>query len=232
MPALEKPAPLASETCIPLPLVPRMEEIFRCLGYARRAAPPAAIARAIERIVAEALPLLQPRGTYSLYALEAQTARSLSLGGLVLEGNIGEFLHGAARVAVFVATAGAEITRQAEVRCGAGDAFAGWALDAVGSWAAESAAEALRERLDRHLSAGEGLTLPYSPGYCGMDLAEQRKLFRLTRADTVGVSLLPSLLMEPIKSVSGIIGLGPRAAVATDLTPCDRCPLIGCHMRR
>jgi len=209
-----------------------MDEIYRCLGYARRAAPSAAVARAIEGIVAQALPLLQPRGTFSLYALAGQTAHSLSLGGQTLKGHIGEFLHGARRVAVFVATAGGEITRQAEIRCRGGDAFAGWALDAVGSWAAEAAAGALRSHLGHHLAAGEGFTLPYSPGYCGMDLAEQRKLFRLIDAEAVGVALQPSLLMEPIKSVSGIIGLGPRADVATDLTPCDRCPLVGCHMRR
>jgi cobalamin-dependent methionine synthase I len=65
-----------------------------------------------------------------------------------------------------------------------------------------------------------------------MDLAEQRKLFQLARAESAGISLLPSLLMEPLKSVSGIVGLGPRSAVGTTLTPCDRCPLIGCHMRR
>jgi len=231
-PAAPPPAPLASETCEPLPLTPRREDIHRCLGYAHRAAPPADVAAAIDRIVAEALPHLQPRGTYSLYALTGQTEHSLSIGGVILQGNIGEFLHGAARVAVFAATAGGAITRLADERCRAGDTFAGWVLDAIGSWAAEAAAEALLTRLDPHLLPDEGRTLPYSPGYCGMELAEQRNLFRLMRADTVGVALLPSLLMDPLKSVSGIVGLGPRALVSTVLTPCDRCPLIGCHMRR
>ncbi|HTX66090.1 MAG TPA: vitamin B12 dependent-methionine synthase activation domain-containing protein [Opitutaceae bacterium] len=231
-PAAPPPAPLTSETCDPLPLTPRREDIYRCLGYARRAAPPADVAREIDRVVAEALPHLQPRGTYSLYPLDGPTEHSLAIGGLVLEGNIGEFLHGATRVAVFVATAGGAITRRADERCRAGDAFAGWVLDAIGSWAAEAAAEALLARLDPHLQPDEGRTLPYSPGYCGMELAEQRKLFRLMRADAAGVALLPSLLMEPLKSVSGLVGLGPRALVRTDLTPCDRCPLVGCHMRR
>jgi hypothetical protein len=224
--------PLASETCASLPLTPQREDIFRCLGYSRRAPPPADIVRAIEQVVAEALPQLRPRGTYSLYPLTAQTAHSLTLGGLVIRGDIGEFLHGADRVAVFLVTAGSEITRLSEARCRAGDAFSGWALDAVGSWAAEAAADALLARLQPHLRADEGLTLRYSPGYCGMDLAEQRKLFQLARAESAGISLLPSLLMEPLKSVSGIVGLGPRSAVGTTLTPCDRCPLIGCHMRR
>jgi Vitamin B12 dependent methionine synthase, activation domain len=232
VPAPGSLAPLASEICDPLPLVPRREEIHRCLGYARRSAPSAAIARAIDGVVSEAEPHLQPRGTYSLYPLAARSAHSLTFGGLVLEGEVGGFLGGADRIAVFFATAGAEISRLAAARCGAGDAFAGWALDAVGSWAAEAAADALLARLGTHLRPGEALTPRYSPGYCGLALTEQRKLFRLARADTVGVSLLPALLMEPLKSVSGIVGLGPQTAVGTTLTPCDRCPLIGCHMRR
>jgi hypothetical protein len=233
-----KPAPggnhglLASATWPQLPITPRREDIFRCLGYPRQATPPAHMVRAIEEIVAAVLPQVRPRGTYSLYTLTAQTAHSLTIGGAVLKGNIGEFLHGADRIAVFLVTVGSEITRLSEARCRAGDAFAGWALDAVGSWAAEAAADALMANLNPHLRADEGLTLRYSPGYCGMDLAEQRKLFRLAQAESIGISLLPSLLMEPLKSISGIVGLGPRSAVGVTLSPCDRCPLVGCHMRR
>ena len=233
-----RPAPggdhglLASATWPQLSITPRREDIFRCLGYPRQTTPPAHLVRSIEEIVAAVLPQLRPRGTYSLYNLTAQTAHSLTIGGVVLKGNIGEFLHGADRIAVFLVTVGSEITRLSEARCRDGDAFAGWALDAVGSWAAEAAADALLANLNPHLGADEGLTLRYSPGYCGMSLAEQRKIFRLAQAEPIGISLLPSLLMEPLKSISGIVGLGPRSAVGTTLSPCDRCPLIGCHMRR
>jgi len=72
----------------------------------------------------------------------------------------------------------------------------------------------------------------YSPGYCGMDLGEQRNLFQLASAEAVGIVLGASLLMEPLKSISGIVGLGPKAEVGIHLSPCERCPLVGCHMRR
>jgi cobalamin-dependent methionine synthase I len=110
--------------------------------------------------------------------------------------------------------------------------LAGLALDAIGSWAAETAAEALMRHLTVHLDPNESFTLRYSPGYCGMDLAQQRTLFQLAPAGAAGISLLPSLLMHPLKSISGIVGLGPRDAVGVHLSPCERCPQVGCHMRR
>jgi len=136
------------------------------------------------------------------------------------------------RVAAFVVTVGEEISKHAtRVRLG-GDAFAAWAIDAFGSWAAEAAADALMERVHRHLRNEEALTLRYSPGYCGMEMSQQRQLFRLVNARSVGVKLLPSLLMQPLKSISGLVGLGPKEAISSYRSPCDRCPQVGCHMRR
>jgi hypothetical protein len=224
--------PLAVEILPRLTIALKVADILRSLGYPRDATPPAQVVRSARHILAGARPWLQPRGTYSLYAVTKLTAHSLKIGGATIAGNIGEILHGADRVAVFMVTVGSEITRRAEARCRTGDAFAGLALDAIGSWAAEAAAEALMKQLSSQLRRGESFTLRYSPGYCGMDLKQQRTLFKLAAAGSVGISLLPSLLMQPLKSISGIVGLGPREVVGIHLSPCERCPQIGCHMRR
>jgi hypothetical protein len=186
----------------------------------------------IEQVLARALPGLEPRGTFSIYSVKSHSRRSLSLGGGTIVGDIGEFLHGSKRIAVVVATAGRGITEKSTEAWNAGDTLAGWAFDAIGSWAAEAAADALTEKISAHLGAGEGLTLRYSPGYCGMDLRQQQTIFALSQPGSIGVSLLPSMLMQPMKSVSGLVGLGPRELVGLNLSPCDRCPQIGCHMRR
>jgi hypothetical protein len=92
------------------------------------------------------------------------------------------------------------------------------------------------ERLVDHLRAripdGTALTLRYSPGYCGISLKQQQKLFRLVPADRIGVELLPTMIMKPIKSVSGLIGIGPAPAIKAYGNPCSRCPLKDCAMRR
>jgi hypothetical protein len=207
-------------------------EILRYLGYPAGAAPRPGTAERIDAIIAEALPSLRPRGFYTLYPVADQTAHSLTLSDITISGKIGEFLAEASRIAVFVVTVGEEISGLAQSASKRGDAFSAWVMDALGSWAVESAADALMVRIRRHLGHGEELTLRYSPGYCGMALAQQRSLFQLMQAWTVGVRLMPTMLMHPLKSISGVVGLSPKEAVARYRSPCDLCPSTGCHMRR
>jgi hypothetical protein len=226
-------AALATEVCLDLTAaLPDTAEIYRQLGYPHEAIPVPRIAQRIEQIVSEAQPCLKPQGTYSLYAVTGRTPRTLQLGEATISGNVGEFLAPARRVAVFVVTVGETISRLAEDAVESGDVFAAWVVDALGSCAAEGAADALMERIRPHLHDQEALTLRYSPGYCGMDMAQQRMLFQMVRADSVGVRLLPSLLMRPLKSISGLVGLGPKEAVNSYRSPCDYCPQVDCHMRR
>ena len=135
-------------------------------------------------------------------------------------------------MAVFAVSAGEEISLLSESAAKNGDAFSALVMDAVGSWAAEAAADVLMQSVRRHLRDEEDLTLRYSPGYCGMEISQQSKLFQLMPAEAVGVSLMPSMLMHPLKSISGLVGLAPREAVSSYRSPCDLCPRTGCPMQR
>jgi len=55
---------------------------------------------------------------------------------------------------------------------------------------------------------GKMITNRFSPGYCGWDVAEQHKLFGFFKDNFCGITLTESALMKPVKSVSGIIGIG------------------------
>ena len=227
------PAELATEICLDLPIAPAdPAEIYRYLGYPAEAAPAPRMAEQISEVVAEALTCIRPRGAYTVYKVTSRTAHSLKLDDTTISGNIGEYLAEAGRVAVFAATVGEEISHRSEAAAKNGDAFSAWGLDGAGSWAAESAADALMLRIRRHLREGEELTLRYSPGYCGMTIGQQQKLFQLVQADAVGVTLMPSMLMHPLKSISGLVGLAPKEAVSLYRSPCDLCARVGCHMRR
>ena len=106
-------------------------------------------------------------------------------------------------------------------------------VNAVGAERAESAESAVIDRVSEQLRAiGFSSTLPYSPGYCGMALTEQTRLFGLFDGATAGVTLSPDCLMYPIKSVSGLIGLAPAGEVVDEGSPCQRCELHACNMRR
>jgi cobalamin-dependent methionine synthase I len=162
----------------------------------------------------------------------SSTPHSLKLNEITISGNIGEYLDQAGRVAVFVVTVGEEISHLAESAIKNGDAFSALVMDAIGSCAVEAAADALMLHVRRELKDGEELTLRYSPGYCGMQIGQQSKLFQLVQASSVGVTLMTSMLMHPLKSISGLIGLAPKEAVSRYRSPCDLCARMGCHMRR
>ncbi len=209
-----------------------MAEICRHLGYPRETIPVPRIADRIDEVVKQAAACLTPRGTYSLYDVTHRTSLSLEIGGTSISGNVGEFFANADRIAVYVVTAGEKISEIAADAGRNGDPFAAWVMDAVGSWAAEAATDALMERIRVHLRPQEMLTLRYSPGYCGMNIDQQRILFRMAPANSIGVKLLPSLLMYPLKSTSGIVGLGQKESISVYGSPCDYCAQVGCHMRR
>jgi hypothetical protein len=227
------PAALVAEICPELALAPLdPTELHRYLGYPREGSPAPPMAERIAQVVAEAQLCLRPRGAYAVYPVSSRTAHSLKLGDTTISGNIGEYLKDADRVAVFAVTVGQEISLLSETAAKSGDTFSALVMDAVGSWAAEAAADALMLSVRRHLRDEEELTLRYSPGYCGMEISQQSRLFQLMQAEAVGVRLMPSMLMHPLKSISGLVGLAPKEAVSSYHSPCDLCPRTRCHMRR
>ena len=60
------------------------------------------------------------------------------------------------------------------------------------------------------LPLGYGVSHPYSPGYCGWHVTQQKFFFSLLPEQPCGVRLSESSLMSPIKSVSGVIAVGER----------------------
>ena len=50
----------------------------------------------------------------------------------------------------------------------------------------------------------------FSPGYCGWNIKGQKELFSLLPENYCKISLTNSFLMNPVKSISGIIGIGKK----------------------
>ena len=213
------------------------DEVLRYLGYPAGVPPSAHIQNELERWIVAADERAAPQATY-LVAPIAEIDRRLlrfetSKPVEAFAGAIGEFLGVSKYVAAFIATAGPGVERLASERMKVGDELAAMIVNAVGAERAEAAESVVIEELrERGRAFGLAPTLPYSPGYCGMALTEQRKLFALFGDETAGVTLTDDCLMRPLKSVSGLIGLGPADDVRTHVSPCDRCELQNCAMRR
>ncbi len=217
------------------PLEIRLEAsgILRYLGYPAEASPDSRVAKRVFQAIESARSVQHPRGTYTLYDVVSSDRHSLTLtGGATFTGSIGEFLGNADRAAVFLATAGPEVVQMAEDAARQGDTLGGMVFHALGSELAEAAVTSILSELGGRIRPGQALTMRYSPGYCGISLSQQRTIFELVDAAAIGVELLPTWIMKPVKSVSGLIGMGPSDSVVAYGNPCDRCPLSDCRMRR
>ncbi|MFR2061496.1 MAG: vitamin B12 dependent-methionine synthase activation domain-containing protein [Alistipes sp.] len=109
-----------------------------------------------------------------------------------------------------------------------GDCVREFIADSVGSVLAEACVAKLEQQLDCDLEIPH--TLPYSPGYCGWRVTEQHLLFGMLPDRPCGIELTESSLMYPIKSVSGIIGIGSR--VERKPYGCTICRNTACYKRR
>jgi len=212
-------------------LTPEVLRMMGCSGAAPIRPEQVAL---IDRLIDECRHLVRARAAYVIRAVVRMTDTRLDLRGCPsIYGPIAGFLQAATRVIVFVVTIGEEIERLATERMRAGQRLEGYTLDAIGSVATDAAADAFADHIQMNEAQPcEAITLPFSPGYCGMSLDEQQTLFSVVDARPIGVELLPTLIMRPIKSVSGLLGIGQREAVETHGVPCQWCSLEHCRMRR
>lgn len=136
-------------------------------------------------------------------------------------------LRGADSMALFVATAGPSATAWQEELAAAGRVVASFFVDTLGTLTAEAAAQHVEHTVDAWARRrGWGTTRRYSPGYCGWRVAEQQQLFAMLPAQFCGVTLSDSSLMRPLKSISGVQGLGPRARKTA--YECGACSMRAC----
>lgn len=188
----------------------------------------------VERLINETSSMLQPRGTYCVQPVSRMTDSELVLAGQrPIRGPIAGFLRPAVRVAAFVVTVGDKIEQLSTQHMQNGSRLEGFIFNAIGSAAADAAVDALADVIYFEEAAPEeALTPPFSPGYCGLPLDEQISLFAMLNSKAVGVRLLPTMIMQPLKSVSGLIGIGSSDEIESHGVPCEWCDLKNCSMRR
>lgn len=134
-------------------------------------------------------------------------------------------------VAVFVCTAGEEIGRICREVMQGGDPFKGYIFDVIGSIVVDASADLMQDEIASTVAlSGRKITNRFSPGYCGWNVWEQHKLFQLLPDNFCGIKLTESALMDPVKSISGIIGIGEK--IRYNNYSCRLCDIKDCVYRR
>jgi len=186
-----------------------------------------------KKYISRCTELMEPCGGYILVRAEDRRAQdTITVEGIrFMTGKIVRNMLGESdEFAFFIVTAGPGPENLSKRLIGEGQFLEGYLADLVGSGIVESVADQVHRQVREYASRkGLSVTNRYSPGYCSWDVGEQQKLFSLFGGDICGVTLGSSSLMSPIKSVSGVIGIGPGVTLRDD--NCEICTRKECHFR-
>jgi hypothetical protein len=179
--------------------------------------------------------LLEPAVAYEYYTVSSMNGSQISL-----EGN--KAIHGplipaifpeAKELAVLFCTIGPMLEKQVTDYSKSGETMRGMILDGIGSTAVDMLFPEVLGFIAAEVSSrGYEISSPVNPGMPGFPLSEQWNLLGLVDADEIGVRLTASGVLVPRKSVSMVIGIGPKMTRWTEAEVCARCNLREtCHYK-
>lgn len=209
------------------------EEIERVLGYPRGRTP-----AHLRLMIDEVLSVLPDKcavgAGYRIVGIRAEPGRrnGLYVGDVFFEVQeiVTGLLRKAEEAALFVCTIGPRMEEWSHQIHDEGNILKSFLIDTAASVAAECTANVLHDHIGLAMAQrGLKITNRYSPGYCNWSVAEQHRLFSLLPKGFCGIRLTESALMIPIKSISGIIGIG-SSVKRVDYT-CDTCGVKDCTYR-
>jgi hypothetical protein len=205
----------------------------------RRAASPQ-LARAAEQAISLGQGLWQPAAAYEwleVLAVDGECVRVAGPDGsasLLRVGPKADLLAPAQRLLAAVVTIGPALEETVRAIEAAGDQLAAYLLDSAGVVAVGAASEAIRCLAeDAAAEAGWGVSASLSPGsLLGWALEGQRELCTLVPLAEIGVRLNAHCVLEPHKSASLAVGLGPGYPEHKVGSVCKFCALSGTCWRR
>lgn len=211
------------------------KEVLRYLGCRSEHVPPSLVLEMAEREILCAADLIAPRAVCGSWAVGAVSGASVTLPAacLALRGKkIAAHLRQSVRVTLFAVTIGLALETAVQNMFTAGEYSRAVVLDAVGSAAAEAAAETVNRRVSAAAeTAGFVTGSRFSPGYGDWDIGAQAEILAAVKAERIGITANTAAMLQPRKSVTAVVGWMP---VGEDVRPgsgCRECEMAGCAYR-
>lgn len=161
-------------------------------------------------------------------------ANGREVSAVLTVGPKADLLAPAKRAVVAVSTIGPALEQRVQELQAQGDSVLAYMLDTVGVLALGAVGETLRCLVEERAEAlGWGVSPALSPGsLVGWSIMGQRALCGLLPLEEIGVRLNNHYVLEPHKSVSMLIGLGPDYGTNHVGSVCRFCALADSCWRR
>ena len=202
------------------------DEVLRYLGYRGQPISPeleTRITATVERCIA----LARPRATLASFPVARVHDGAVELQGCALRltgSAIAAHLADATEVVLMAATLGADIDRELR-RLSLTDALEQVIFDSAATALIERAADAAEAQARAYAAAqGAFTSWRFSPGYGDLPLDVQGDfLAALDATRQLGITLTPSSLMIPTKSVTAVVGIhpAPQPGLASSCSLCS-----------
>lgn len=176
--------------------------------------------------------VIKPEALIALYSDMEVGMASISLGGIRFDcgKRIADALRGSTSASVFVATLGYEVSALYNHLQEESDFLKAYWLDLLANIAVDRMTAKIRKLVSDKAKESELLaTSNWGPGYCQWQLTDQRQLLGLIPGAEKLVTLTESMLMQPMKSLAGIIGIGDK--VKYHVSNCADCTLEHCFYK-
>ena len=218
----------------PAAVLPAAADVLRSQGVPAGTTLDSNVHDLLDTALARVLELAQPVAVLEEVPADRFAAIYRGEGGNAAATPLDEIVPRAGQLWLFAGTVGDRLSADIQSLFSAGDPAAAVMLDA----AASEAAERLVAELERHAARSasgraRSAVLAYSPGYCGWHVSGQRALFAALSPEEIGITLNSSCLMQPLKSVSGVLVAGhPDVHDFDDDFPfCSECTTRECRLR-
>jgi Vitamin B12 dependent methionine synthase, activation domain len=211
-----------------------LENLNRVLGF-----PDAPLPDPFDAYLAEALDFASRLTEIKASWILAEDIRIDPAGGSVSVGDktflvgktVCKELRGSEKLIFFVCTAGPSLGEKSHELLMGEDPAKGYIYDQVGTFVVEAAGDKMQSLIRQEVMGDTAqITNRYSPGYCHWSVADQHLLFSMFPGDPCGVTLTESSLMYPVKSISGLMGVGKKVNFRE--YPCALCLSLNCIYRR
>ncbi len=212
-------------------------EVLRYLGYKNdKTKLKPQMSDKIDYYISLGITLLEPQTTYRIFDTVIIDDLSVKIpeASLVLPGkDIVNHLRHSRKVCLLAATIGPQLEKKVTELFQAGEYAGATILDAVGSDAVEKVADQLQEKL-QVLARRQGLpylTWRFCNGYGDLPLETQHDLAAAVNAAKIGITVNSSCMLEPQKSIIGIVGFNAEKIDNPILNKCEKCSAVNCPYR-